>query len=171
MNLPKNKNAIYAVSRMVQLLHACKSDDLGFFLTESIEKFIRTLYLQSRNPELLDILRRRVDPPRGFYRFIAYIAEKSPQQYPHVAKGELRRSTAVVHDVISLKQKNLAAAKEIYSILQKVKPTIEMIAMTDKLTYQAKEHILREFNHFCEAWEKAKALLKCAVKVYERESK
>ncbi len=157
-------DSFYAIARMLAVLSLCPK--ARFFVSRGISEKLKELYDVKKNEKALEIAKRGIEAPWGFFALIAHLAEENPEKYPHLARGDITKTTAVINDLLQLKRKNLEAARELLSILDENSPTEELIL---KSPLRSKEQLLEKYDRFVESWEVARRLMRCAVKLYESE--
>lgn len=157
-------DTFYAITRMLAVLSLCPK--LKFFISPGIYERLMELYDQKKNEKALEIARRGVEPPRGFFTLLASIAEEKSNRYPNLARGNTTKTTALINELLLLKRKNLKAARELLKLLEEHKPTEELV-LESRIGH--KEKLLENYEELKKSWELAKRILKCAVKFYELE--
>ena len=162
----RSKDSFYAVTRMLATLNLCP--ELRFFISPGIYEELKRLYDVEKNRNALEIAKRGVEPPWGFFTLLALIAEENPDRYPTLARGKITTTTTLVNDLLLLKRKNPKAAKELLKLLEEHQLTEELI-LKSKINH--KENLLENFSRLEESWELAKKILNCAIELYESEKR
>ena len=155
------KDSFYAALRAIAISGVCP--DVKFFTTPAIDDVLRELYDEGKKAALRPATRTTKIPWR-FLSVLSALAREKSDKYPLLWRGDLNRTRSLLQEVLTLKRKTPAVAKELLKLLEEEEPSEETIL---PLPVARKEQVLENLDEIREAWENARKLLRCAVKLYE----